>query len=332
MQVPNIYYITHQGLQKIHSEQLSDTGQTKNGDFGSFQYTIIQYSQFLRLDCCIEMCQAGSFMMVFPKDKLLAVLSLKGSCNLSTDSVQFLLSQGCYQILFSNSGIIHFILHKRHTYSFVFITIPLESIRPLANVHIIVQQLFNFVNQHKDVCLFTFPRIIPDQLNSDLRQSTKTGVPSRAEKDYFGYTLLTALRCELYDASHQYQDKDFGIIETHDEEQLYKGVWLILQNPASRISTKNMARIIHVNEYRLKKVFKRKFNLSVIEFQEHIRIEKAKAMLEEDKSIEEIANQLGYSSQSHFSSVFKRKTGLQPTVFRKYGLTDPDKITARHLG
>jgi AraC-like DNA-binding protein len=52
----------------------------------------------------------------------------------------------------------------------------------------------------------------------------------------------------------------------------------------------------------------------------HQKIERVKELLVYDeKSLSEIAFQLGYSSVAHLSAQFKKVTGLTPTHFKKLG-------------
>ena len=51
---------------------------------------------------------------------------------------------------------------------------------------------------------------------------------------------------------------------------------------------------------------------------EHVLVQRAKTLLyTTNKSIQEIADQLGFQNQSHFGTFFKRHEGLSPAAFRK---------------
>ncbi|MDX5321069.1 MAG: AraC family transcriptional regulator, partial [Bacteroidota bacterium] len=51
------------------------------------------------------------------------------------------------------------------------------------------------------------------------------------------------------------------------------------------------------------------------------RIERVKELLVYDEmSLNEIADQMGYSSVAHLSTQFKKVTGLTPTHFKKIGI------------
>ncbi len=317
MKDPVIYYCCQKSLHKVNEKYLPGKKQTAVADFGSVEYYLIRHPDYLRLDCSFILKGTGLFHIEFPKRHLLAIISLDSPVNLSSGELDLLLPKGCYHVLYSLSGIFHLSLSKFKNHSLIFITVPILVIKPLKIVYLLVQKLFDSVDYRKDASLFIFPRIIPDLLNLELRLFNDSGINSRMYKDYFGQNLLSSLRYELYDASRELLTYSFSLDGSHDEEQFYQAVWLILQNSSFRFSIKKLAYRVNMNETRLKRLFKTKIKLSVHEFQENIRIEKAKKLLEEDCSVKDIASRLGYSSISHFSFVFKRKTGLRPTVFRK---------------
>lgn len=79
------------------------------------------------------------------------------------------------------------------------------------------------------------------------------------------------------------------------------------------ISIKVLSRRVAMNECYLKKGFKAVTGQTIHEYRQNRRIAHARLMLqEESKSVTEVAALLGYSSISHFSTAFKRATGLKP--------------------
>jgi AraC-like DNA-binding protein len=54
------------------------------------------------------------------------------------------------------------------------------------------------------------------------------------------------------------------------------------------------------------------------EYITHIRIEKAKSLMENPSlSIADIAEMTGFTSQSYFSTAFKSQTGMTPSQYRQ---------------
>lgn len=69
--------------------------------------------------------------------------------------------------------------------------------------------------------------------------------------------------------------------------------------------------------------FKQIMNMSFKEYVNHLRINEAqKLLLTSEKSIAAIAEELGFSSPSHFINVFKKFKGCSPKQYKKNALSD----------
>jgi len=72
----------------------------------------------------------------------------------------------------------------------------------------------------------------------------------------------------------------------------------------------------------ISKFFARQYHVSVKDYQLNLRLEKAKSLLfERNKSLSDIADELGFSSLQHFSKVFKQKTHYSPSHYRNAALS-----------
>jgi AraC family transcriptional regulator of adaptative response / methylphosphotriester-DNA alkyltransferase methyltransferase len=80
-----------------------------------------------------------------------------------------------------------------------------------------------------------------------------------------------------------------------------------------------LAKKLFVSPYHLHHVFKRLTNVTPAEYILQTRLNKAMAALKEERSrsITEIALGVGFSSLSHFSTVFQRMTGQSPSQYRE---------------
>ena len=75
---------------------------------------------------------------------------------------------------------------------------------------------------------------------------------------------------------------------------------------------------MHTNYSKLSKTFSRVEGITIEQFLLQQRIEKVKELLSyKEKSISEIAFDLGYSSTAHLSTQFKKITGMSPSQFKK---------------
>ena len=88
------------------------------------------------------------------------------------------------------------------------------------------------------------------------------------------------------------------------------------ENLGEPITLTDLAATVHLERIYFAKKFKKVMGLSPMEYLRNARIEQAKEwMAVTDKSITQIAEELGFQTLQHFSAVFLKATGLSP---RKY--------------
>lgn len=98
-----------------------------------------------------------------------------------------------------------------------------------------------------------------------------------------------------------------------DREKIVKAREILIQHIGEPITIKELSRKVAINECYLKKGFKELFGTTVFDFYQSQRMEHAKYLLyEKGLSVTEVSVMLGYSSISHFSTAFKKHTGLKP--------------------
>ncbi|MEG0094120.1 MAG: helix-turn-helix domain-containing protein [Erysipelotrichaceae bacterium] len=84
------------------------------------------------------------------------------------------------------------------------------------------------------------------------------------------------------------------------------------------ITLDSLATQTFVNKFYLSHTFKKYIGISPINYMIECRIEKAKDLLiTTEYSIEQISSFVGFSSQSYFSQIFKKKTLKSPNQYRK---------------
>jgi AraC family transcriptional regulator len=98
-----------------------------------------------------------------------------------------------------------------------------------------------------------------------------------------------------------------------DREKVTKARAILLQHIGEPITIKELSRKVAMNECYLKKGFKEMFGSTIFDFYQSQRMEHARYLLyEKGLNVTEVSVLLGYSSISHFSTAFKKHTGLKP--------------------
>jgi AraC-like DNA-binding protein len=98
-----------------------------------------------------------------------------------------------------------------------------------------------------------------------------------------------------------------------EREKIHEARQILDQNLDQPHTIRELARKVAMNECYLKKGFKTLVGKTIHEYQQEMRIGKAKELLQQQgRSVTEVANILGFNSISHFSTAFKRVTGMKP--------------------
>jgi AraC family transcriptional activator of pyochelin receptor len=99
----------------------------------------------------------------------------------------------------------------------------------------------------------------------------------------------------------------------YDRDRIQYAREYVTQHIDNPPSLSELARIVGLNEYKLKHGFKEIFQTTVFGYLAEKRLEIAREYLcDPNKSITDIADLLGYSSIQHFSFAFKKKFGHSP--------------------
>ncbi|MFT4203221.1 MAG: AraC family transcriptional regulator [Chitinophagaceae bacterium] len=102
-------------------------------------------------------------------------------------------------------------------------------------------------------------------------------------------------------------------IEADFVNRLFDAKQILMENISSPMTIKELSRKVAMNECYLKKGFKNLFGTTIFEFYQKERMAHAQYLLyEKGLNVTEVSELLGYSSISHFSTAFKKFTGLRP--------------------
>ncbi|MDN4592611.1 bifunctional transcriptional activator/DNA repair enzyme AdaA [Polycladomyces subterraneus] len=102
-----------------------------------------------------------------------------------------------------------------------------------------------------------------------------------------------------------------------DEDLAHQTARSIEQHYTVALTLETIAKGVHVSPYHLHHVFKRIMNMTPVDYLLAKRLEEAKRWLSEsNRSVTEIAVSVGFTNIGHFSTMFHKKTGMSPTMYR----------------
>jgi AraC-like DNA-binding protein len=103
------------------------------------------------------------------------------------------------------------------------------------------------------------------------------------------------------------------------EDITAKAKYLMESNAYSAINIPFISEQLGISTSRLNEIFKTYTSMTPYQYYIHIKIHKAESLLEEeDISVKEAAYKMGFEDQYYFSRLFKNKTGVSPSDWKKY--------------
>ncbi|MEM8509443.1 MAG: AraC family transcriptional regulator [Bacteroidota bacterium] len=132
---------------------------------------------------------------------------------------------------------------------------------------------------------------------------------------------LLVLQADLYGQ----QDSNHYIKTTKDKRKIIEAKEILISRIDNQPTIIALSKLTGLNEYKLKKGFKALHGTTIFGYIHGTRMNLAKSLLlGTDKTAQEIAYEIGYSSPQHFSKAFKNTFGVSPNSIRN----NPDSITA----
>lgn len=123
--------------------------------------------------------------------------------------------------------------------------------------------------------------------------------------------LLYSIECIGGDGEESFSCKFLANEEDREKISLARNI--LLQHIGEPLTIKELSRKAAINECYLKKGFKQMYGTTIFDFYQSQRMEHAKYLLyEKGMNVTEVSDSLGYSSISHFSTAFKKHTGIKP--------------------
>lgn len=144
----------------------------------------------------------------------------------------------------------------------------------------------------------------------DLKRQLYDDMDYYVHLEEMGYRILEEIRSAFLKLSEQQKNKSHHLIRS---AQRY-----IQEHYMQQISLEEVAEAIGLSSAYLSTMFKKELGINFTDCLISCRMEAAKDLLKNtDASINEIAEQIGYTDAKYFSKTFSKLVGLKPSVYRK---------------
>lgn len=139
-------------------------------------------------------------------------------------------------------------------------------------------------------------------------------IPSPVPELYVSSRVMQLLDIFFEDIFKNGLEANVLPVSTRDVQNILRVEEYLLQNYRSQFpSIFTLARLAYMSSTKLKQVFKRAFGMSLFEFFQKNRMERAKELLLSNiYSVTEVGKMLGYQNLSNFSKAFKKEFGYLP--------------------
>jgi AraC-like DNA-binding protein len=97
----------------------------------------------------------------------------------------------------------------------------------------------------------------------------------------------------------------------------------IKQHYTERVSNESLAMALHFHVNYITRCMKEHFDCTPMEYLHHYRLEQAQLLLAKtDRTVAEVAEQVGYTYAPYFTTSFKQAFGITPSAYRKQFVED----------
>lgn len=240
-----------------------------------------------------------------------------------TGSGSYIVGDECFDIkpgniIVCNPGVLHDELpeYNRHL-SMLVLGVTNVKVKDLPKNHLIPDTV-------KPILRIDKSTVLMEGIFQSIFDSLTFGSESSQETNIY---LTQALLSLVLHAFEEYGKPAQDYSNPKDDSDLLHDIKKYIdENYAEKLSIPQISEKFFISQSYLSHLFKRKLGFSPMQYIARRRIGEAQCMLVlTDKSITEIAIEVGFDNLSHFNVQFKKYVGLSPMAYRKKNiLPDPE--------
>lgn len=173
-------------------------------------------------------------------------------------------------------------------------------------IFITAYSLFSYAHEAVKLgaCDYILKPVDPDDVERSVRRTMERAEAQR-QLEALAPSVELLEHNEAYDKTHMLMSKVKKYLQHN--YMLYD------------ISLDTISDILNINASYFSVLFKRSFGVNFVDYLTEVRMNAAKELLTDPlRPTAEIAGMVGYENANYFTRVFKKKTGMTPTEYRRY--------------
>jgi AraC-like DNA-binding protein len=155
------------------------------------------------------------------------------------------------------------------------------------------------------------------EMQTVLRQIINCPYQGLTKQLYLEGKVLEIMALRLEDLQDTKPLNSTTSLKPEQIDSIYQARDIIISNFKNPPSLLSLARQVNLNDCTLKKGFQQIFGTTVFGYLHDYRMERAKELLLEANKVNQVARTVGYSSHSAFMNAFRKKFGVNPSVYSR---------------
>ena len=112
-------------------------------------------------------------------------------------------------------------------------------------------------------------------------------------------------------------------IRWNDEDLAVRISQYIESNLDKNLTSDTLCKVFFISRTKLHSIAINNYDLSISKYILSKRISKAKQLLEQNMTVEKVAEMTGFANASYFGKVFKKETTFSPNEYKKLFISNP---------
>jgi len=184
--------------------------------------------------------------------------------------------------------------------------------------HQIKDGFLNFFQSSKNLKNISYQKTNPKSSSLSYEIFNTPYKNNNLDKLYIESKILELIHNEFKLLIHPQIKNTTVKFSKQDKEAIFHAREILLNSLSNPPSMKELAKMVAINDLKLKMGFRKFFNQSPYSISLEHRLQEAKRLLQtSEMNINEIAEQIGYKHATNFSNIFYKKFGIRPKELMK---------------